>query len=481
MKVRIKNLGALHDAQFDLKPLTVFIGMNGVGKTWVAYTLLGLFSVHGWRQTYRAIRDQQFQTPLDIKLHSILDEINQTGACKVDLTMFFDTHFQDYLDTLTQIAPSWIGQFIGSRSSKPFEQATVKIEVSPTELAQCRQRISQSVLEDAIGLSPQDEREAGLRAIKQSESVELYFSSGSSYKNLSPKLIRNFVIGSITKILHKIIFDDVIPFPIERTSLLNSTFIKTVRAGRIRRHDENDERETGGVMPTPGAIGLFMGMIIQLLEKGEFDSQLTLWNTPSELRTPFTELAHFLETRILGGSVAVEEGNVPDSKEISFTFNQQKIELAVATSMVKELAGLVFYLRYFAVENDLIIIDEPEMNLHPKAQAEFIEFLALLVQHGIRVLITTHSTFMVDHLSNLVRAAKTTPTTAQEFFLQRPDAFIPEDQVGVFLFEEGGARSLLDNGYIDWSTYAPVSDRIADIGYMLHKEENTANAIPEQP
>ena len=42
MKVEIRNLGVIKKAEIDLKPLTVFIGRNGTGKTWTAYTLASI-------------------------------------------------------------------------------------------------------------------------------------------------------------------------------------------------------------------------------------------------------------------------------------------------------------------------------------------------------------------------------------------------------------------------------------------------------
>ena len=45
MKIKVSNLGPLQGpAEFDLKPLTIFIGPNNAGKTWLAYTLAGIFS-----------------------------------------------------------------------------------------------------------------------------------------------------------------------------------------------------------------------------------------------------------------------------------------------------------------------------------------------------------------------------------------------------------------------------------------------------
>jgi predicted ATPase len=39
MKVTVRNLGVIKEAEVDLKPLTIFVGPNNAGKTWLAYTL----------------------------------------------------------------------------------------------------------------------------------------------------------------------------------------------------------------------------------------------------------------------------------------------------------------------------------------------------------------------------------------------------------------------------------------------------------
>lgn len=48
MKIKIANLGVIEKAEIDLKPLTVFIGRNGTGKTWAAYTLASIFGKYGF-------------------------------------------------------------------------------------------------------------------------------------------------------------------------------------------------------------------------------------------------------------------------------------------------------------------------------------------------------------------------------------------------------------------------------------------------
>lgn len=48
------------------------------------------------------------------------------------------------------------------------------------------------------------------------------------------------------------------------------------------------------------------------------------------------------------------------------------------------------------------MIDEPELNLHPKNQILVARLLVLLVNEGIKVFITTYSDYIVRELSNCI-------------------------------------------------------------------------------
>ena len=46
----------------------------------------------------------------------------------------------------------------------------------------------------------------------------------------------------------------------------------------------------------------------------------------------------------------------------------------------------------------LIILDEPETNLHPKWQKKYAEAIVKLSQKGVRILVNTHSPYMLESL-----------------------------------------------------------------------------------
>jgi len=179
----------------------------------------------------------------------------------------------------------------------------------------------------------------------------------------------------------------------------------------------------------------------------------------------YVKLAEFLETEILRGNVDFDTSGL--QKELLFQANENtKLEIPIASSMIKELTPLVLYLRYLAEPNDWIIFDEPEMNLHPAVQVELAEFLAMLVNAGLHVLITTHSPYIVDHLANLMQAAKhvNREDIKEHFYLERTDAFIHQKQVSIYLFEDGTAKNIVnEKGIIDWSTFGNVSSDVSDI------------------
>ena len=69
MKVTIRNLGIINEAEIDLKPLTIFVGPNNSGKTWLSYTMAGLLGQYGSSQYLSAYIDEKVK---DIYLEAVL-------------------------------------------------------------------------------------------------------------------------------------------------------------------------------------------------------------------------------------------------------------------------------------------------------------------------------------------------------------------------------------------------------------------------
>ena len=76
MKLRVRKLGRIAQAELDLRPLTVLVGPNNTNKTWVAYCLYGLAQKLTFVDPTAAWR-----SPLDLP-SSIMDEIEHAELRK---------------------------------------------------------------------------------------------------------------------------------------------------------------------------------------------------------------------------------------------------------------------------------------------------------------------------------------------------------------------------------------------------------------
>ena len=101
--------------------------------------------------------------------------------------------------------------------------------------------------------------------------------------------------------------------------------------------------------------------------------------------------------------------------------------------MVSELAPVVLYLRHVVQPGETLIIEEPEAHLHPAMQVEFIRQIAALVQAGVRVIVTTHSEWVLEELGNIVRCSELPEARRKK--IPQGDFALRPDQVGAWLFK----------------------------------------------
>ena len=139
---------------------------------------------------------------------------------------------------------------------------------------------------------------------------------------------------------------------------------------------------------------------------------------------------------------------------------------------------MVFYLRYKVRSNNLLIVEEPESHLHPAMQVEFTRQLAALVRSGIRVIVTTHSEWLLEELANLVQLSEL-PETKRKGIDGGGFALSPE-QVGAWMFQpknnprgsvvkevELNDSGLYESGFDDvsnalYNNWAEISGRIEE-------------------
>jgi len=191
----------------------------------------------------------------------------------------------------------------------------------------------------------------------------------------------------------------------------------------------------------------------------------------------FRKLADDIEQQMQEKNKVYLEPVKLGGKEIRIRVKQGlDIDLYNASSAIRQLTPLILYLRYRAKINDFIVIDEPEMNLHPESQAKLLEVFGIMVSLGVRILITTHSPYLLAHLNNLVSGAVDNPEIlrdqAASLHLKDPRAFLSMDQVSAYEMKNDKLHSLKDEDYgIRWDTLSDVSSDIQQKYFEIHEKK----------
>ena len=194
-------------------------------------------------------------------------------------------------------------------------------------------------------------------------------------------------------------------------------------------------RSSAGPPSLLGSLGDFLDGLISI-------SQLERRSTH--------KLSDNLEKSLLAGAIRVLRAETGYS---SFAYQPANWDTAFplirTSSMVAEIASVVLYLRFLVQPGDLLIIEEPESHLDPALQRKYVHELARLVRSGVRIMLTTHSEWILEALANLVRLSEL-PETERRGIAGEEVALTPH-QVGAWLFKPSGdgGGSTVDEIWLD--------------------------------
>ena len=146
------------------------------------------------------------------------------------------------------------------------------------------------------------------------------------------------------------------------------------------------------------------------------------------------------------------------------------IPLHLASSSARGLSDFYFFLRHVARTNHLLIIDEPESHLDTANQIQLARLLARFVHAGLKVLITTHSDYLIKEINNLVMLSR--PFTDKASVIKKlkygKDDFLEPELIRAYVAEKNGlTRCVVDHFGIDMPVFDKTIDGINKVANEL--------------
>jgi len=370
MNIEFEQLGVIKKGEINLNDLTLLCGPNNTGKTYVMYSLYGLL-------------DKDFEVNFDF-IQEIVYKLAQKNVYKLDLHDIMAQHFDSMIDIMEDSFHKRLPNLFSVKDSE-FANTKIKLRFDKDAL-----------LQDAI----KKEWKTKLSLGKEKDWF-LYIEKAANQTMLSltfrqkAEIPDEILITLISSHIVKLIFSNIsrssFLLPAERTGM--NLFFKELSSirNRLLHHVQKDNINPLEILQD----------IMDSRYAEPISDYIEFLNRLSDIKKrkgKFSAIAQYIENKIITGKYEIDS-----NEEIYFLpSGNKKMQLHFSSSTVKTIFGLVFYLNHLAQKGDCLMIDEPELNLHPDNQRIIARVLVQLVNAGLKVVVSTHSAYFVRELNNLI-------------------------------------------------------------------------------
>jgi len=407
-RISVENVGPIGRADVELRPLTVLIGKNNVGKSYLAMLVYGIYGARQSSLVYLARSEIELYTML-IKFRIARSENVEKLRKKVEADKIQDEvrnrvvrilGDEQFKDECLQMIRSGIEYSFGARIAELVRDGENK----------GRMTLEAPALKADLELDKKGE-------VKGNVDFNTDFLVEQLFKSKKPKWLLDALMHPLKGSAYYL--------PAARSGILQG--YRAIVGAIIRQIPRIPI--TGIELPKlSGVIADFISNIIEETTSESYRSRG--WVGPGEPQT--MELVKYMEKSILEGSIEAKFKSKETPPELFFKEEDLLTPLSRASSMVAELAPLYLYLKYVVRKGALLIIEEPEAHLHPERQVLLARLLAKIVNSGYRLLITTHSQELLTELSNLILLHKK-QSIASELGVEK-DEILSKEDVAVYHF-----------------------------------------------
>jgi predicted ATPase len=393
MKFTFNNVGLIDKTELVLADLTIICGENNTGKTYATYSIYGFYK--NWKSHLREELQVIAKKALE-KSNGVQIDLNEIFLGKINKLL--KNTSEKYSKNLNQIFSSGREFFEDSIFVAELEKEPNKLNFKKPYL----EEISDAKGQPIATISKKEDSHILEILITSNEQQDLDLTSRIAY--------------ATAQIIFKSYFPDIFIASTERTGAAifwKDLNFSEARALEVIAQQKDKNKKTKNDIPFGMKIlrGIFESRYPEPVEDNvEFIRRIEdLEKQSSQISKDFPEIILAFED-IVGGKYKLV-------KNLGIRFFPKKSSIKKGFSMVESssairaLLDINFYLKCAAEKGDILVIDEPELNLHPTNQRAFARLIARLVNCGIKVFVTTHSDYIIQELNTLIMLSTRTSHT----------------------------------------------------------------------
>ncbi len=447
-RLKVSGYGKIESAEIETAPLTLFVGDNNSGKSYLMFLLWGIRNLLGeLLYTDETAEKTEAGDRLLCWVKKQIETAREQGVHTVPVSEIGDELQIVLQERIRQNRDKFVKAIFNS-SDVGIEE----LQIDLTGLADISLDFRVREFGEGMGVALAIAGNNGVGVILSEKEQAARIVEEKTCRYIVNRLMTLVLNGDGSGINREIYF------PAARTGfMLTKDIINKV--GRRTTFNVAEEQET--MVPFVRPINQFLDVINDLAFDGKSNED-------------FAAIVQYLESSMADGTV---EMSALPNKEAMYVPNGKTsgMPLRTVSAVVTELTPLILILKHQKYV-DALFYEEPEMCLHPQLQQKMARVLCQLTNAEVQMNVTTHSDIILQHVNNMIRLSEREDREeiCRHLGYSERDLLRPEEVRVYQLTAEAGAKTKVEelicgkNGFAV-PTFNDALDRIMDEAYAIQE------------
>ena len=384
----LEKFGKIEKADIEISPFTLFIGDNNSGKSYLMSMIYGIMQIKLDINDYSINRESESYKKI-IKWLQSIEKGEKTFEIGIE-----EREFELLINIFNEILMTNKKTFINSIFNTEIELEKINVSIPYNNNLRIVKLVSKTLIE---GIGKNNKGGIDITS-KREKEIEILFVERDGKGKLKGGL----------------------RFPIDIFQKYDFIILKILEQ-IIKRNCFDDTNKESCYLPTSRTGFL---LTYKTLVQGSLDDKFNAGETRKNLLTrpcsefltnissvskedlveEYKDIVDFIEENIIGGKVEIVEAPISDFRYIPNGSNNS-LPMFISSGVITEMTPLLLFLKY-KKNLSTLMMEEPEMCLHPKLQWLISRVLIQIVNTDTQVIITTHSDIILQHINNIIKLLK---------------------------------------------------------------------------